>query len=78
MAVLSSDIAKLGRKAGVQISLDELATHASLREAGLDSMDMMNLFLEIEDAYRLKIPDEDYALLDSVDAIVVYLDAHLQ
>jgi diaminopimelate decarboxylase len=55
------------------ISVDE-----DLREAGLNSLDMVNLMLAVESEFDLKIPDADMTLgnfrsISAIDALVVSL-----
>lgn len=61
------------KKSGVGLDFDTLPEHESFQSHGLDSMDMMNVFLEIEEAFGLKIPDDDIAQLDSIQSIINYL-----
>ena len=61
------------KKSGVSIDFDTLPEHASFQGHGLDSMDMMNVFLEIEEAFGVKIPDDDIAQLDSIQSIISYV-----
>ena len=58
-----------GIKAG-EISLD-----ATLKELGLDSLESVELVMEIEQEFKLEIPDEDSSLLDTTGKMVAYLDA---
>ncbi len=53
--------------------LNNVSNDTSLTEAGVDSLDMANILLGIEEKYEVKIPDEDMDQLDSIDAIVKYL-----
>jgi len=45
----------------------------NFEDAGLDSLDRMNLFLDIEERYKIKIEDEDFNKLNCIDDIVLYL-----
>jgi acyl carrier protein len=61
------------RGIGRSIQIDE-----DLREAGLNSLDMVNLMLAVEAEFGLKIPDADMTLrnfrsISSIDALVVSL-----
>ncbi len=42
-------------------------------ENGVDSLDMANILLAIEEKFKVKIPDEDIPRLTSVNAIADYL-----
>jgi acyl carrier protein len=59
-----------------ELSLDTkgLTAGASLRDAGLDSLDASLLFLTIQENYGIKVSDEDVMRLDSVDAIVAFVN----
>ncbi len=42
-------------------------------ENGVDSLDMSNILLMIEEKFKVKIPDDDIPQLTSVNAIAKYL-----
>jgi len=46
-----------------------------LRKQGIDSLDMFNLFLLIEETFGVTIPDDDMDQLDTLDAIVAYVES---
>ncbi len=46
---------------------------SSFSENGVDSLDMANILLAIEEKFKVKIPDEDIPRLTSVNAIADYL-----
>lgn len=58
---------------GVSVDLAALRENALLTEAGIDSLEMMNVFLAIEEKFGIKIPDEDLDALSTIDGIVAYL-----
>jgi len=41
-------------------------------DAGMDSLDRMNLLLDIEERFDIKIPDEVFNKLNSIDDIIRY------
>ena len=52
-----------------------IRTDEDLRDAGLNSLDMVNLMLAVEAEFDLKIPDADMTLrnfrsIDAIDALV--------
>jgi len=53
------------------VSTIENDTH--FEEAGLDSLDRMNLFLDIEERFKIKIQDEEFNKLNCIDDIISYL-----
>ena len=46
---------------------------SDFNENGVDSLDMANILLVIEEKFKTKIPDEDIPRLTSVNAIADYL-----
>lgn len=73
MNVTEEEIFTLLKNAGVAADITKINGDTPLRKAGLDSLDMMNVLLAIEEKFGVKIPDEDTAGLDSVDNITGYL-----
>jgi|SRR5262245_31973508 acyl carrier protein len=56
----------------------EVPVDDDLREAGLNSLDMVNLMLAVEAEFDLKIPDADMTLrnfqtISAIDALVISL-----
>ena len=45
-------------------------------DLGADSLDAVELNMALEDAYAIKIPDEDIATMKTVGDVVAYIDAH--
>ena len=70
----------------VRDALDEVApdVDASAADAtadfhddlGLDSMDMLNLAIEVESLTGIGIPEQDYPRISSISTCVAYLAAH--
>jgi acyl carrier protein len=73
MTVSQDQIVSLIQGAGVSADISGIKGDASLRQAGIDSLDMMNVLLAIEEKFAIKIPDDDIDALDSVENIVSYL-----
>jgi acyl carrier protein len=48
-----------------------------LRDLGLDSLDIVDLVLKIEDVFSIAIPDDDYPKLQTVGKIVEYVEHRL-
>jgi len=63
------------KAASGRIDFSKLKSDASLRGSGMDSMEMSNIMLEIEEAYGIKIPDSDLDELDSIGDILDYVRA---
>jgi acyl carrier protein len=74
MNVSQELIASLIDGAGVAADISGIKGDMPLRDAGIDSLDMMNVFLAIEEKFAIRIPDEDIQKLDTMDNIVRYLN----
>lgn len=44
----------------------------------LDSMDFLDIVMELRKAYRIQIPEEDYSHLGSMNSTVAYLEPKLK
>ncbi|MCA9051138.1 MAG: acyl carrier protein, partial [Planctomycetaceae bacterium] len=44
----------------------------------LDSMDFLDIVMELRKAYRIQIPEEDYHHLGTMDSTVTYLTPRLK
>jgi len=56
---------------------DEVREEASFQEdLNADSLDLVELIMEMEDRFKLKIPDEDAEKISTVGDAVDYVIAH--
>jgi acyl carrier protein len=53
--------------------IGDLPLDASLEEAGLDSLEVVELVMAIESEWGITIPDEDYEQLRSIGDVIRYL-----
>jgi acyl carrier protein len=74
MKTTAQEIMEIVKSGELSLDTKNLTSSASLRKAGLDSLDASLLFLTIQEKYQLKIADEDVARLDTVDAIVAFVN----
>jgi acyl carrier protein len=72
--MLTTDqIASAMEKAGVQVKVDlEQNKDATFEELGLDSLDVFNLFLELETITGKGVADEDIDSLGSITDILAF------
>ena len=61
-------IKKLNLNSG---DVDKISASEPLRDQGIDSLDMMNIFFELEEKFKIKISDEmledkDWSTIDSI------------
>lgn len=74
MNITSKEILDIIEKAGVTANVAEIKSDQTFKQAGIDSLELMNVFLAIEQTFEIKIEDEDIDALTSVDAVVSYLN----
>ena len=73
MTVTIEEIRELIEGAETMADMNTLVNDVALTEQDVDSLDMANILLLLEEKYSVKIPDKDLSQLQSVDGIVQYL-----
>jgi len=73
MKVTLADILSLIENADVSVDISKIEADMSLTEAGVDSLEMFNVFLAIEEQYNIKVADKDIDSLDTINNILAYL-----
>jgi len=73
MNVTTEEIRNIIEKAETMADMDALRNDLPLTEQDIDSLDMANILLLLEENFEIKIPNEDINQLQSVDDIVSYL-----
>lgn len=68
------DIMEIIKNSGVSGDVSKIEYDTSLREAGMDSLDMFNILLALEEKFGVKIADEEIGKLNSVNSIVELLN----
>jgi acyl carrier protein len=48
------------------------------RDLGLDSLDTVDLIMQLEQEFGIRIPDEDYSKLTTLNGMVHYLETEQQ
>ena len=62
-----------------EADLDNLDANAPLRDQlDLDSMDFLDIVMELRKRYKLQIPEEEYPQLATLTSCVNYLEPRLQ
>ncbi|GAB4011651.1 acyl carrier protein [Spirosoma sp. KCTC 42546] len=59
---------------GIQETAITDQTHFS-RDLGMDSLDTVDLIMQLEQAFGIRIPDEDYEKLTTMKGVLDYLEA---
>jgi len=73
MIVTAEEIRSIIGEADTMADMEVLQNNVSLTEQGVDSLDMANIYLLIEEKFEVKLPDEDVSQLGTVENIVNYL-----
>ena len=63
------------KNAELQMDAYSISTDASFRDVGMDSLDIFNVFLEIEKSFGIQIPDDKIDKLQTIEAIQNYLNS---
>lgn len=55
----------------------EMKSDVALSDQGIDSLDVVNVYLLLEEKFDVKIPDEDLNKVTTIDEIVEYINNKL-
>lgn len=55
--------------------VNNMSSDIPISDQGVDSLDMANIFLLLEEEFDVKIPDEDLFLVQSIEQIVEYINS---
>lgn len=69
---IAQKIKEIIKGIGSRADVDTLKADIPLSEQGVDSLDMANIFLNLEESFNVKVPDEDINKLQSIDDMVQY------
>lgn len=74
--VQAQDILSIIKENDIKVDLEKLDLSMSLRDQGLDSLDMTSILFSIEDKFDIKVSDEDIDRenLLSIEAIVSFIN----
>ena len=73
MTVTIEEIRSIVEEADTMAEMDTLVNDLPLTQQDIDSLDMANILLLLEEKFEIKIPDEDLSKVQSIDDIVIYL-----
>ena len=65
-------------EADVLGDVEEMQSDIALSEQGIDSLDVVNVYLLVEEKFEVSIPDEDLSQVKTIDGIVKYVNAKLE
>ena len=74
-AISAKQIIDVIKKAKVVRDADSLEIDRALREQGIDSLDISGILFNLEEAFGVRIPDEDVDALQTISDMVEYINA---
>lgn len=74
MVKIEDIIALISEMESLKDKVKNLDPSVSVYEQGIDSLDMLSVFLAIQEKYGIDIPDEDIPNLISIKDIVEYIN----
>ncbi len=63
------------KNSGISADFESIADGDSFTDAGVDSLEIMNLFLAIEEEYDIKVPDDKLDELLNLETLTNYLSS---
>lgn len=78
MAVSVEEVTVLFKKACPSIKFSEGDEDRPLKDLGVDSLDMANALLEVQEQFGVVVPDEQMGNLQTISAITAYVAEHVR
>ena len=75
MRVDIEDILSCFKEAGVLVDMGNINFERSLDSQGIDSLDMINVYLRLEDKYSIKLSEEDILKLNTISEIILFIES---
>lgn len=70
--LLKQDVIDIIRELGVSVDINEIKNDTTLESLGIDSLDVYNLFIELEVKTGRNVSDDDVDKLSTINSIVEY------
>ena len=77
MKITVENVKEVIVEAEVLGDVNEMKNDVPLSEQGIDSLDVVNVYLLLEEKFDVSIPDEDLSQVQTIDAIVEYINNKL-
>lgn len=74
MKATTENVKEVIAEAEVLGDANEMKNDVPLSEQGIDSLDVVNVYLLLEEKFDVKIPDEDLNKVETIDAIIEYIN----
>lgn len=75
MEIDAKIIKEIINESGTRVDVEKLENQIPLRDQNIDSLDLFNILLLVEEKFKIKIPNEDMDLLVDIESIIKYLIA---
>jgi acyl carrier protein len=77
--VTPKEILKIIQEAGTPVEIEKLDYDKKLLDQGLDSLDLISTLFAIEEAYKVKVEEDDIeqGKLGSINAIVKFVNENI-
>ncbi len=66
------DVIDIIKGIGIDINTNKISREVTLASIGIDSLDIFNILVELEEKTGQKVPDEDVDKLTTINSIVQY------
>jgi acyl carrier protein len=77
MQATLKNVKEVIEEAEVLGDVSEMKTNISLADQGIDSLDVVNIYLLLEEKFDVKIPDDDIMHVQTIDNIITYINKKL-
>ena len=77
MEITKNDVIEIIDNAGILVDTNNLLNDINLQEQGVDSLDIVNIYMMLEDKFNIKIPDTDLPNVKTIDDIVSYVNSKI-
>lgn len=74
MTATQQNIIETIQEAEVLADVDTIQDDIALVEQGIDSLDIVNIYLLLEEKFDIKIPDEDLGKVKTINQIIEYIN----
>jgi acyl carrier protein len=74
MGVTLEDLKNILKTTGTYVNVDALSGDKTLNEQGIDSLDIVELYFNIDDKYGIVIPDEEIDNLKTLNDFRQYIN----
>jgi acyl carrier protein len=77
MSVSIEQVCECILKAKNDVDPDRLKSNVSFKELDIDSLDVMDIFLEVQEIFDVEVPDGDIDALTDVVSVCDYINQHI-